>query len=214
MSEDPSSDAGALGPYPAAWTNDVLVGTGESFHMRPIHRDDDERLVAFHQRLSSHSIFRRYFSLHPELSPAEIVHLTQVDYVNRLALVVEDAHQLVGIGRFDRLPATTTAEVAFVVADQFQHRGIGLSLLEHLGDAAWSLGISTFVAETQAANRYMMSVFDDTGFDVHTTIEDEVISVRFPIAPTAASRARRRARLERAGALAPKGPRGPRGPSC
>jgi GNAT superfamily N-acetyltransferase len=188
---------GSPGRYPSERERDVVLGTGEEFHMRPIRPDDAQRLVAFHQHLSRDSIFRRYFSLHPVLSQEEVAHLTQVDYVDRLALVIVDGDELLAVGRYDRFPGTTNAEVAFVVADQYQHRGLGLALLEHLAEAAWDVGLTTFVAETQADNRYMMSVFEDSGFRVDSSNLDEVIDVRFSIEPTEASRTRRAARRER-----------------
>ena len=194
---DRNSPRRLAGVYPAELECDVVVGTGETFHMRPIRADDDQRLVEFHQRLSRDSIFRRYFSLHPVLSDAEVAHLTRVDFTDRLAFVVEDAGVLIAVGRYDRIPASNSAEVAFVVSDSYQHRGIGLSLLERLADAAWPMGITTFLAETQADNRYMMSVFQDSGFEVHAHMEDEVISVRFNIEPTEESRARRASRHAR-----------------
>jgi len=185
------------GVYPAELECDVVVTTGESFHLRPIRADDAQGLDAFHQRLTRDSIYRRYFSLHPVLSDAEVAHLTQVDFTDRLAFVVEDGDLLIAVGRYDRFPSSNSAEVAFVVSDDYQHRGIGLSLLEKLADAAWPMGITTFIAETQADNRYMMSVFQDSGFEVHAHMEDEVISVRFNIEPTAQSSARRTSRRAR-----------------
>ena len=207
--ERPRRDSPWPPNYPAQLACEVTIGTGETFQMRPIRPDDAPRLVEFHQRLSRDSIFRRYFSIHPVLSKEEVAHLTQVDYKDRLALVVEDGDELVAVGRFDRIPETEDAEVAFVVSDQYQHRGIGLSLLEHLADAAWPLGITTFIAETQADNRYMMSVFEDSGFAVHATLEEEVFSVRFPIEPTDASRSRRAEREERSTRLSGLGTANP-----
>ena len=139
--------------------------------------------------------------MHPELSTAELAHLTRVDYVDRLALVIEDGHRLVAVGRYDQYPFATKAEVAFVVADDYQHQGLGRQLLEHLATAAWDRGITSFTAETMSSNREMLSVFYDSGFPVKTVQEDGDVSVRFSIEPTEASRAlreERRARRRRA----------------
>lgn len=182
--------------YPDELAFDVTTSEGLHLHMRPIHPGDAALLVNFHSRLSTDSVYRRYFSMHPELSDAEVVHLTTVDYLDRLAFIVQDGDALIAVGRYDRIPGTTTAEVAFVVADDYQGKGIGLWLLEHLAEEAWSLGLTAFVAETQADNMYMMSVFESAGFPVTTRIEDEIISVRFPIEPTPASEELRAKRLE------------------
>jgi GNAT superfamily N-acetyltransferase len=169
--------------YPRALDREVSLSSGELVHLRPIYPGDAERLVAFHARLSSDSVYRRYFSFHPELSDNEVAWLTTVDYVDRLALIVEDDDQLLAVGRYDRVPGTDEAEVAFLVADEYQHRGMGMLLLHHLATAARRQGITTFTAETQANNRDMMGVFEGSGFDVSASLDAEIISVRFRIAP-------------------------------
>jgi RimJ/RimL family protein N-acetyltransferase len=180
-----------MSTYPGALATEVVTDSGIPLSLRPIRPDDAALLEQFHQRLSSHSIYRRYFSLHPVLSERELHSLTEVDYVTRFAFVVEYLGELIGVGRFDRIPETSEAEVAFVVSDGFHHLGIGLMLLERLADVAWSLGITSFCAETQADNRSMMGVFSASGFVVNARMQDEIISARFSIAPTVASRASR-----------------------
>jgi GNAT superfamily N-acetyltransferase len=157
-----------------------------SVYVRPIRPDDAARLVAFHEHLSFESIYRRFFSVHPELSDAEVTRFTCVDYVDRLALVVEENDRLMAVGRYDRTPGTTEAEVAFVVADEYQHHGIATTLLEHLAKAAWQNGIKTFIASTLAENREMLHVFAESGFQVSRVLAAGVVDVRFPIEPDAA----------------------------
>ncbi len=173
--------------YPRALDRTVTLADGQLVHLRPIHPGDAPALVAFHARLSSDSVYRRYFSFHPELSETEVTWLTTVDYVDRLALVVVVDDALVAVGRYYRLPGTETAEVAFLVADEFQHRGLGMLLLKDLATAARRHAITTFVAETQASNRDMMGVFEGSGFNVTSSLDAEIISVRFRIAPYEAS---------------------------
>jgi GNAT superfamily N-acetyltransferase len=171
------------GNFPDELTADVPVATGATLHLRPIRGEDAEKLVAFHSHLSFDSIYRRYFSLHPELSDDEVRHFTQVDYVDRLALVIEDGEELVAVGRYDRYPETPTAEVAFVVRDDYQHLGLGHRLLEALAKAASARGITTLCAETLFTNHDMMSVFRHSGFPITTSSEFGEISVRLSITP-------------------------------
>ena len=171
------------GIYPEELEADVTVATGAVFQLRPIRSDDAEKLVAFHARLSFDSIYRRYFSLHPELSDDEVRHFTQVDYVDRLALVIENGEELVAVGRYDRCPQSRTAEVAFVVRDDYQHLGLGHRLLNALARAASDRGITTLTAETLFSNHDMMSVFRHSGFPITTTSEFGEISVRLEIEP-------------------------------
>lgn len=187
------------GVYPDDLECDVTTSAGAVLHMRPIRPDDADELVHFHLNLSSGSVYRRYFAFHPELSQREVEHLTTVDYVDRLAFIVETDDRLVAVGRYDRIPDTDEAEVAFLVTDEFQNHGLGLLLLKHLADAARQRGITTFTAETQADNRGMLGVFKDSGFPVTSRIEEEVVSVSFPIEPTEKSRARYAGRRTRPG---------------
>jgi RimJ/RimL family protein N-acetyltransferase len=190
-------DQWSLRPYPSELATDVVTDRGVILHLRPIRFEDADLLVRFHRALSPDSIYRRYFSIHPELSDAEVRHLTQVDYVDRFAFIVESGDALVGVGRFDRIPDTTTAEVAFIVADEYQHQGLGLLLLDHLADEAWSLGVTTFTAETQSDNRSMLGVFRASGFPVASRLEGDTISACFSIQPTDESRASRANRQDR-----------------
>jgi len=171
------------GQFPKELMADFEVANGVTLHLRPIRGDDAEKLVEFHTHLSFDSIYRRYFSLHPVLSSAEVKHFTQVDYVNRLALVVVDGDHLVAVGRYDRYPESSTAEVAFVVRDDYQHLGLGHRLLNALAGAAWERGITDFSAETMSSNHDMLSVFRRSGFPLTTSSAFNEISVRFSIDP-------------------------------
>jgi GNAT superfamily N-acetyltransferase len=165
--------------------------------LRPIRPDDAQGLVEFHLGLSPTSIYRRYFFGHSKLSELEVERFTCVDYVDRLALVVVDSDRLVAVCRYERAPDTTEAEVAFVVADNFQHHGIGTFLLERLVDAARPRGITRFLAHTLAENQTMQQVFTNSGFRLTTTRDAETITVRFPIEPESSYRTSRKAHLAR-----------------
>jgi GNAT superfamily N-acetyltransferase len=176
--------------YPHALECDLVTSTGVKLHLRPIKASDAPRLQRFHEQLSESAIFRRFFSLHLELSARELEHLTTLDYKDRFAYVVlDDVDEFVAVGRYDRIEGTTDAEVAFVVIDHFQHHGIGILLLWHLARAARPNGITHFVAETQADNRGMLGVFRDSGYPITSTIDAEIVSLRFPILSTPESHA-------------------------
>ena len=176
--------------YPHGLERDVAgdgSGNGSGrlhFHLRPIRPDDAPRLVAFHRKLSPHSVYMRFFTFHPTLSDAEVARFTTVDYVDRLALVATVGDRLVAVGRFDRAPGETEAEVAFIVADEFQHHGVGTLLLDELARAARERRVETFRADTLAENSAMLDVFRHAGFPVTSTIEYGTVTLRFPIGLT------------------------------
>jgi GNAT superfamily N-acetyltransferase len=170
-------------PYPAGLECDVTTTLGTELHVRAIRPDDAPRLAAFHLGLTPRSVYRRFFSIHPRLSETELERFTCVDYVDRLALIAEIGDRLVAVARYDRLPGTSDAEVAFVVADDLQHHGISTLLFELLAEAARGSGITAFVASTLAENREMLGIFTGSGFDVSTRLDCGVVEVRFLIDP-------------------------------
>jgi GNAT superfamily N-acetyltransferase len=180
--------------YPGELAAEVRTTEGNLLYLRPIGPDDAAGLVEFHRGLSDRSVYRRFFSAHPTLSEAEVARFTHVDYVDRLALVALDGDRIVGVARYERCPGTDEAEVAFVIADEYQHHGIGTLLLEHLAEAAWHRGITEFVAETFTENRDMLRVFYDSGFTVRTSSEGGTSTVRFGIEPDEGYLAARAAR--------------------
>jgi len=189
---DPNgSTAGPVRPegYPDDLERDVARAGGVPYHVRPIRPDDAARLVAFHEHLSAHSVYMRFFSFHPTLSKAEVKRFTTVDYVDRLALVAELDDRLIAVGRFDRDDGSDEAEVAFIVADEHQQQGIGTLLLDELARAARQRNVRTFRAETLAENQNMLDVFRHAGFPVTSSVEYGTVTVRFPVAATDAYRA-------------------------
>ena len=182
--------------YPGDLGAEVVLSDGTRCSVRPIRPDDAERLIEFHQLLSQRSTYLRFFTVHPTLSAKEVERFTTVDYQDRLALVVEAHGKLIAVGRFDRLVGTPDAEVAFVVADNFQHHGLGSLLLDELPRAARDRGIKTFLAETLFENKAMLDVFHHSGFDVSTRVEYGTVWLRFDIAPTESYRVALAARDE------------------
>ena len=91
-----------------------------------------------------------------------------------VAVVATVGGEIVGVGRFDRLADATEAEMAFVVADEWQGRRLGGALLRWLVDRASKVGLSTLVATTLPHNRPMLSVFRRSGFPVSVTYDDDV----------------------------------------
>jgi acyl-CoA synthetase (NDP forming)/GNAT superfamily N-acetyltransferase len=142
-----------------------------------------------HSRFSQRTRYLRYFSPYPRIPPRDLARFVNVDHRDREALVVSAGGQLLAVGRYERLGAgAEEAEVAFVVEDAQQGRGIGSVLLEHLAAAARDVGITRFVAEVLPENAPMLRVFADAGYQVHRRYADGVVHVTFPIAPTERSR--------------------------
>lgn len=174
--------------YPLDRAREVVASDDLRYSIRPIRPDDADRLVAFHSHLSPETSYYRFFSYHPVLSDNEVERFTHVDYDDRVALVAVSDDRIIGVGRYDLHPGTGEAEVAFVIADEFQRHGIGSLLLDQLVEVARANGITTFLADTLCENREMLNVFLHSGFPVSEEIEYGTVYLRFPIAPTPSSR--------------------------
>jgi acyl-CoA synthetase (NDP forming)/RimJ/RimL family protein N-acetyltransferase len=175
--------AAELAPYPAHWEADVVLADGATAHLRPVTPQDADRLVAFYQRVSDESKYFRFFAPYPRLTARDVERFTHVDHASRVALIVTVGDDMVAIGRYDQVD-DEKAEVAFLVQDDYQGRGLGSILLEHLAAAARERGIRRFTAEVLPANRKMLTVFRDAGYTVEQAFGDGVVTLSFEIAPT------------------------------
>jgi RimJ/RimL family protein N-acetyltransferase len=154
---------------------------GTTLHIRRMHRTDAGRLVHFHHSLSPATTRWRFFTFHPELSPKELQRFTHVDHRDREAIVALDVDDIIGVARWDRCTEPTAAEVAFVVTDAWQGRGVGYALFRELATRARRVGIDTFIAHVLADNRRMLAVFRKAGPGVKHRFDDGVIAVDIPL---------------------------------
>jgi acyl-CoA synthetase (NDP forming)/RimJ/RimL family protein N-acetyltransferase len=149
---------------------------------------DADAVVAMHGRFSERTRYLRYFSPYPRIPQRDLERFVNVDHRDREALVAELGGDLIAVARYERLgPGADEAEVAFVVEDAHQGRGIGSVLMEHLAAAAAVVGITRFVAEVLPGNARMLRVFAEAGYEVAREYADGVVHLTFPIAPTARS---------------------------
>jgi acyl-CoA synthetase (NDP forming)/RimJ/RimL family protein N-acetyltransferase len=183
--------------YPPHWEADVVLSDGGTAHLRPIRPDDTDRLLGLFRRLSPNTVYRRFFAPRTDLTPTEVERFCTVDYDARVALVALLGGEMVAVARYERLEGAE-AEVAFVVEDAQQGRGLGPIGLEHLAAAAAERGVRRFVAEVLPGNRQMIGVFTRAGYRAEHTFADGVVHLSFDIAETADSIEVRRAREHRA----------------
>jgi len=166
-----SERAGPTGGKP------LVLRDGTAVELVPMCPEDAGRLVRFHHTLSADTTYLRFFSVHPELNDRELYRFTHVDHRDREAFVAVSDGEIVAVARFDRLGDGSDAEVAFVVADPWQGRGLGRALFDHLADRAHEVGVSRFVAETLFHNRRMLTVFHQAGLPLTERVDDGVVHV-------------------------------------
>ncbi|MBW8738212.1 MAG: GNAT family N-acetyltransferase [Streptomyces turgidiscabies] len=192
--------------YPAHWEADVVLRDGGTARIRPITADDADRLISFYEQVSDESKYYRFFAPYPRLSAKDVHRFTHHDFVDRVGLAATVGGEFIATVRYDRidadgLPASGPAgeaEVAFLVQDAHQGRGVASALLEHIGAVARERGIRRFAAEVLPANTKMIKVFTDAGYTQKRSFEDGVVRLEFDLEPTDRSLAVQRAREQRA----------------
>ncbi|GGR69035.1 bifunctional acetate--CoA ligase family protein/GNAT family N-acetyltransferase [Streptomyces roseolus] len=192
--------------YPDHWEADVVLRDGGTARIRPITAADADRLVSFYEQVSDESKYYRFFAPYPRLSAKDVHRFTHHDFVDRVGLAATVGDEFIATVRYDRIndlgrPASfpaDEAEVAFLVQDAHQGRGVASALLEHIAAVARERGIRRFAAEVLPANTKMIKVFTDAGYTQKRSFEDGSVRLHLDLEPTDRSLAVQRAREQRA----------------
>jgi acetyltransferase len=151
------------------WT----MKNGHRVAIRPICPDDQERMIKFHKGLSERSVYMRYFeslSLAVRTSRTRLARICFADPIRETVLVAlaldqkSGEQEILAVGRLNRLSDPTKAEVALLVADEFQGFGLGSELLRQLVQAAKDQGIPWVEAEMLRDNTAIQRVLKKLGF--------------------------------------------------
>lgn len=152
-----------INPRPLTYQKEAVLLDGKKVTIRPICSEDKSALQEFHLRLSDETRFLRYHYSKGSLTEDDLKNYCDVNYQDSLGLVAEESRNgrkhIIGVGRFIRLADPEIAEVAFVVQDSEQKKGIGTLLLQHLSVLACQRGIRYFVGEVLRQNARMLSIF-------------------------------------------------------
>jgi acetyltransferase len=166
----------AIRPYPLKYANTQLLADGTRLNIRPIGPEDEPQLAQFHSTLSEQSVYRRYFSMLSLESRTRHERLTRmcfIDYDRQMALVAQHPDrddlrpEIIGVGRLIKFPWGNQAEIAAIVSDAFQHRGIGRALVCRLIDFAHDERIELVTASVLTENRAMQKLLESEGFIFH-----------------------------------------------
>jgi RimJ/RimL family protein N-acetyltransferase len=168
----------------------VRLRDGGAVRIRPVRPEDEARLTRLYEGLSDHSSYQRFFTVLRRLPPDWAHFLANVDYRRRLALVAETRGpgppEIVGVGRYEAA-SSDVPEVAFVVQDAWQSRGLGTVLLQDVVGAGAARGYARFQAYVLADNARMLGLLRRFTDVRETTAQGPVKVVVF--APRAADAA-------------------------
>lgn len=146
--------------------------------LRPIRPDDAAALISLHGRMSENTRYLRFFTPCPRV-PLTLLHrFVNVDHHSREAFVALCGTRAVAVGRYERL-GPAEAEVALVVEDAFQGRGIGSMLLTRLATAARANHIERFVGTVLPENTGVLRWI--SGYPVERRFADGLVSLQFPL---------------------------------
>jgi acetyl coenzyme A synthetase (ADP forming)-like protein len=191
--------------YPAQYETEVLLEDGSSILLRPARVDDARSFLGFIDRLGPDNKYLRFLHTSKEMNLDDAVRFCTVDYHNRFAFVAETLREpnrdIVGAGQYYRLPDHHSADMLLAVEDDYQSRGLGISILRQLANVARDNDIDTFKADVLAENKQMMNVLKDYGVQLSSEVREDIYHVTLPIAQSKAAEEKERER-ERTSTLA------------
>ena len=174
---------------PSQYEVPATLKNGTEIVIRAIRPDDSGALRdQFVKHLSTESVRLRFHGLRRAPSETEAFRLTNIDFVDQVALVVTPRHnpkELIGVARYivdDDGPRHELAEVAFLVLDEYQGKGIGSLLLKHLAILAQIRGIQELRADVLADNQAMLRVIEQSGFPTRRSTSFGVVRLVLSIA--------------------------------
>lgn len=171
-------------PFPADVQRPVRLRDGTRVLLRPIRPEDEAALTALYARLSPESAYQRFFTVMRRLPPDWAHILANVDYDRRMAIVAVDPDgALIGVARYGYEPATNAVEIALVVQDAWQGRGLGTILLQELLRYATRRGITRFRAYVLADNHRMLRLIERLGRVTERSLHQGVVTLTFTRPP-------------------------------
>jgi acetyltransferase len=164
----------AIRPYPVQYIERMTLPDGTQLKIRPIRPEDEPLLVKFHQTLSDDTVYRRYSqTLHvsQRVAHERLSRICFNDYEREIALIAElrtdtGERQVIAVVRLIRLPGTDAAELALIVSDAYQGRGLGIRLTERAVNVARQEQIQQIIAYMLPVNRGMQRICERLGFQL------------------------------------------------
>jgi len=153
---------------------------GRKIEIRALKPEDRTDLLDAVGRTSSQSLYRRFFGAKRHFSEKEVAFFLNVDFKSHVALVAtaeEGGQVVIAAGGRYVVQSPGTAEVAFVVTDNYQGQGLGRALLRHLAILGRDAGLTEFTAEVLPENLPMLKVFEKSGLKSSTKRKPGVVHV-------------------------------------
>ena len=174
----------AIRPYPLQYVQPWALRDGTPVTLRPIRPEDEPLMVAFHRTLSEQSVYFRWLhmiGLSQRVAHERLIGICFIDYDREMALVADYAnpqtgqHEILGVGRLIKAPHGQLAEFAILVADPYQHQGLGTELLRRLIDIGRAEKLQRLTGDILAENLGMQAVCRKLGFRLQYSPADRAM---------------------------------------
>ena len=180
----------AIRPYPTQYVQPWTLRDGTPVTLRPIRPEDEPLMVTFHETLSARSVYLRWLqrlNLSRRTAHEEMIRLCFIDYDRQMALVADYENpqtgqdEIIGVGSLIKEQSTKSAEIALLVADQFQRRGLGTELLRRLIQVGRDEQLQRLTGDILAENRGIQEICKKLGFHLQYSLEEQVVKVELEL---------------------------------
>jgi len=173
------------GLYPEELEGYDTLNDGTQIFFRPVKPTDEAALSEMLYSLSPSSLQRRYMTSTMRFPHRDIQQLTNVDYLQNISIVGAvpgvSGDEIVAIAQYFLDPKTQAAEVAFIVLDEWQQKGMGTLLLQYLTKIAKQRGVKQFFAKVLPTNKPMLAVFYNSGYKINTEFDGDVYNISYEL---------------------------------
>jgi len=173
---------GKKGEYPVDLETYRTTHTGLTIKLRPVKISDEENLKHFFYSISDQSLYKRFMSARKDMPHERLQEFVVIDYTKEMVILVttgeEDQEKIIGVGQYGIDEATHSAEVALLIRDEIQGKGVGTELLKYLTYLARHRGLHGFTASVLVDNRPMLNLFEKGGFDISRQSEEGVYELK------------------------------------
>ena len=171
--------------YPEDLERYDTLRDGTEIFFRPVKPTDEPALSEMLYSLSEKSVQTRYFTHTMTFPHKDVQQLTNIDYRHDISIIgvvpSVSGEQIVAIAQYFLDPKTQAAEVAFIVQDEWQQKGMGTFLLDYVTQIAKKRGVKRFYAKVLPANKPMLTIFYNSGYKVNTEFDGEVYNITYDL---------------------------------
>ena len=180
--------SGKGGEYPEDLETYKTTKKGLEVFLRPVKISDEPILKDFFYALSDQSMHRRFISFRRDMPHNQLQKYVAIDYTREMIILgvikSDDKEEIVGLGQYGINKDAHTAEVAFVVKDEYQNKGVGSELLSYLTYLAQTQGLLGFTAEVLMENQTMLHLFEKAGFDIERRSDSGIHELKISFRPS------------------------------